>query len=789
MKKSKGKRFTIAMIVILIVLLTLVSSAFVLFDVGNWQTLDPDKLHALAQTSSIYDKNGELMSTVRGAENRTLLSLSDIPKHTQLAFIAAEDLRFYTHKGIDVYRILGALRSNLKSGSLSEGASTITQQLAKLTHLSSKKTIRRKLEEIYLAFQIEQQYTKDEILEMYLNTVYFGRGAYGIQTAAQSFFGVDANDLTIAQSASLAASIKAPSAYAPHISPQNNQSRRDYILSTMAENGFISQEEYDTAVKERTWVLADNRDIQLDNWYVDEVIHESARLLDMTSGEVIRSGISIYTAYDPVLQSTADTVYADKQFFPSGASDGTPIQSAMAVIDTKQGAIRAMIGGRDYAVKRGLNRATQMRRQPGSALKPLSVYGPALEKGYTTASVLLDEKTSFTGGYTPQNAGDQYYGKVTLRTALRNSLNIPAVRLLQEIGIESGIRYLNKMGIPTQESDHNLSLALGSMTYGVTPVELAAAYVPFANGGIYHTPYCVEKILNSSGDILYERKDSGKRVISEQNAYLMTSLLQSVVSNGTGTRLLSANTPVAGKTGTVSMRGGNRDIWMAAYNSELSVSVWMGFDQTDASHKIPNGITGGKNTASVAAAFFKAVYAGRDKPQFDAPDGMIWLTLDKRAITARGSVMLAGDTTPKDYRISEVFTISNRPYAVSDLWNAPAAPAGFYVAHDAGGYPELHFKAADTARYRIQRDAVGESVILTEIMGTSGQNVTYKDHSAVPGVLYTYRVIPIHEELLQQGIWLEGKQAVQLAQVASSSGSGFLASLKSLLPAISTQIQ
>lgn len=789
MKKKKEKRFLIGIALFLIALLTMAATLFVVFDVGNWQTLDPDKLHALAQTSSIYDKNGNLMSTIRGAENRTLLSLSDIPKHTQLAFIAAEDLRFYTHNGIDVYRILGALRSNLKSGSLAEGASTITQQLAKLTHLSSQKTIRRKLEEIHLAFQIERQYSKDEILEMYLNTVYFGRGAYGIQAAARSFFGVDASELTIAQSASLAATIKAPSVYAPHISPQSNASRRNYILSTMMENGFISQEEYTSAIEERVWVLAETEEILLDNWYVDEVVQESGNLLGMTPSEVISSGFSIYTAYDPGLQKTADSVYENKQLFPSAASDGTPVQSAMAVIDTQSGAIRAMIGGRDYAVKRGLNRATQMRRQPGSALKPLSVYGPALEKGYTTASVLLDEKTSFAGGYSPQNAGDRYYGKVTLRTALRNSLNIPAVRLLEEIGIDSAISYLNKMGIPTQESDRNLSLALGSMTYGVTPVELAAAYVPFANGGIYHEPYCIERIVDTSGEPVYEREENAKRVISEQNAYLMTSLLQSVVSNGTGTRMLSANTPVAGKTGTVSMRGGNRDIWMAAYNSELSVSVWMGFDQTDSSHKIPNGITGGKNTASVAAAFFKEVYAGRDKPQFSAPDGMIWLTLDKRAITARGSVMLAGDTTPKDYRMSEVFTVSNRPYAVSDIWNAPSAPASFYVAHDAGGYPELHFRATDTARYRIQRDAVGESVILTEIVGSSGQNVTYRDQSAIPGVLYTYRVIPIHEELLQQGIWLEGKQAVQLAQVASGSASGFLAGLRSLLPALSGQAQ
>ena len=463
------------------------------------------------------------------------------------------------------------------------------------------------------------------------------------------------------------------------------------------------------------------------------------------------------------------------------------MQSAMAVVDTNSGAVRAMIGGRDYTIKRGLNRATQMRRQPGSALKPLAVYGPALEKGYTTASVLMDEKTTFAGGYTPRNAGDRYYGNVTMRTAVRNSLNTTAVRLLDEIGIDTSIEYLTRMGIPTQESDKNLSLALGSMTYGVTPVELAAAYVPYANGGVYHEPYCVEKIVSSGGDVVYQHENSGRRVISEQNAYLMTSLLQSVVSSGTGTRMLSANTPVAGKTGTVSMSGGNRDIWMAAYNTELSVTVWMGFDQTDAKHKIPNGITGGKNTASVAAAFFKKAYADRDKPKFTEPDGLVWLTLDKRAITARGSVMLAGDTTPKDYRFSEVFAAGNRPYAVSDIWNAPPAPSSFYVSHNAGGYPELHFKAAGTARYRIQRDAVGESVILTEMIGSAGQSITYSDYSAVPGVLYTYRVIPIHEELLQQGIWLEGKQAVQLAQVASSSGSGFLAGLRSLIPALSTQ--
>ena len=780
---SKVKKVLLTILAALIGVLLLFCAAFyVFFDVPDWQKLDISKLSALAQTSSMYDMNGELMSELRGSENRIIVSLDEIPLHTRQAFIAAEDLRFYDHRGIDVYRILGALRSNLKSGSLAEGASTITQQLAKLTHLSAEKTIRRKLEEINLAFQIEKVYNKDEILAMYLNTVYFGRGAYGIQAAAQAYFGVDAEDLTLNQSASLAAIIKAPSIYAPHISPSNNRSRRQYILSVMAENGFISQEEKQAALDESIWVLAQEAEKQLYSWYIDEALRESAELLGLSADEVIQGGFKIYTAYDARLQTIADEVYADSSFFPAAASDGTPIQSAMAVVDTNNGAVLAMIGGRDYTVRRGLNRATQMRRQPGSALKPLAVYGPALELGYTTASVLLDEKTSF-GGYTPRNAGDRYYGLVTMRTAIRNSLNTTAVRLLEEIGLDASIQYLNKMGIPTRNSDRNLSLALGSMTYGVTPVELAAAYVPYANGGIYHQPYCVERIETVDGSNIYERKDSGKQVLSAQNAFLMTSLLQSVVSSGTGTRMLAANTPIAGKTGTVSMTGGNRDIWMTAYTPEISVAVWMGYDQTDAKHKISNGITGGRNTASLAAAFFKKAYADREKPDFSQPDGLVWLTLDKRALTSRGSIMLASDKTPKEYRLSEVFAASNRPNAVSDIWQAPDAPSSFYVAHNASGYPELHFKASSDARYRIQRDSVGESVILTEMIASSGQALSFLDSTAQAGILYTYRIIPIHEELLQQGVWLEGKQAVQLAQVQASGG--FFSGLRELIPALS----
>ena len=783
---SKMKKRGILLLSIFIgVILTASLTFYFVFDVHNWQKLDASKLTVLAQTSTLYDGHDHVITKLKGNENRTLITFDDIPLHTQQAFIAAEDVRFYKHNGIDVYRMFGALRSNLQSGSLAEGASTITQQLAKLTHLSSEKTLRRKLEEIYLAFQIEHAYSKNDILTMYLNTVYFGRGAYGIQAAAQAYFGIDAKALTLTQSACLAAIIKAPSVYAPHISPENNKNRRNYILNVMYENGFIDSELLRDAQSESVWVIAQQDEPQVYSWYVDEILRESAQILEYSADEIISGGFQIYTSFDPQLQAIADRVYEDKGLFPANASDGTPLQSAMAVVDTHTGAILAMIGGRDYTTRRGLNRATQMRRQPGSALKPLAVYGPALELGYTPASVLLDEKTSF-GNYTPRNAGDRYYGLVTMRTAVRNSLNTTAVRLLEEIGMDASVRYLRKLGIPVQESDRNLSLALGSMTYGVTPVELAAAYVPYANGGTFYSPHCVNRICSADGNILYERNEQGNQVMTAQNAYLMTSLLQSVITNGTGTRLLAANTPLAGKTGTVSMTGGNRDIWMAVYNSEISVAVWMGFDQTDANHKLPNGITGGRNTASLAASFFKQAYAGKEKPEFIQPKGLVWLTLDKRAITSRGSVMLASDKTPKEYRISEVFSASNRPYAVSDMWQAPSAPSSFYVAHNAGGYPELHFKASSAARYRIQRDAVGESVILTEMLGNAGQTLSYLDTSAQAGVLYTYRVIPIHEELLQQGIWLEGDQAVQLAQVQTG---GVLSGLRSLIPAFSGLIR
>ena len=767
--KRHPVRTTLSVLAVLAV--GLFTGAYFAFDVPHWQQLDIGRITAAPQTGAMYDGEGRLITKIRGAENRVVVPLSDIPLETRQAFLAAEDLRFYQHHGVDVVRLFGALAANIRQGGYAQGASTITMQLIRQSHLSTQKTIARKLEEIYLSWQLERQMSKDDILAMYLNYIYFGNGAYGIQAAAQTYFDVDAKDLSLAQAASLAASIKAPSYYAPNASA--NRSRRGYILDTMLSEGMIDQQRHDAARAETIAVAEKAPESLPYGWFVDAVLDEAESLLGMTSDQVLTGGLTIETTLSRAHQDALDAQF-DKDLFPAKASDGTQVQGAAACVDTRTGEVLAIVGGRSYDVRRGFNRATQLRRQPGSALKPLAAYAPAIDRfGFMTASVLKDEPTNFNG-YKPRNAGYTYYGNVSVRSALTSSLNVAAVSLLNQIGVQAARSYLSSVGIPLDDRDANLSLALGAMTYGVSPVQLAAAYAPFGNGGSFHGAHFIHRVTDSAGRVLYQHRDSGSRVLSAQSAYLMTSLMQSVTSYGTGAKLSGAGTPVAGKTGTVNMTGGgNRDIWMAAYNSEISCAFWMGFDEPDSKHKLQGWVSGGDNTAAMARDYFKALYKGKDKPQFTRPEGIISLEIDKQAIKWRGEPMLAVDLTPSNYRYTEYFTKDNHPTKKSDIWSPPRSPNNFTVGHNASGYPLLMIQPADTAVYRVQRDTYGESFVLTELYGSAGETLYYADTSAKPGVVYTYRVIPVHAELLNNGILLEGVQAVQVAQ-AKLSGAGGL---------------
>lgn len=772
--KKKRKRRRLWPVVLAIFSLSVIAGVFIL-QVPKWQTLDPLKLSKLAQTSRLYDQNGSLVTVLRGRENRTIVPLSKVPKDVQNAFIAAEDLRFYQHNGFDVIRLAGAVAADIRTQSLAEGASTISQQLIKLTHLSDIKTFARKAEELFLSIQLDWRYSKEEILEMYLNTIYFGEGAYGIQSASEYFFGKDVSELTALEGASLAAALKAPSAYGPTTSPERNKTRRNYILQTMVENDLLDSATAEQAKTEELVLVRQNPPMNVHGWYVDAALEEAEKLLSISPDELLAGGYFIETALDTGLQASAESLFANGKNFPANASDGTPVQGAMAVVNTKTGGVAAIVGGREYAVRRGFNRATHMRRQPGSALKPLAVYAPALEKGYTTASILSDERADFGGGYNPRNAGNVYHGNVTLRRALALSMNVATVRLMKEIGVGTSMEFLQRAGIPLTDTDANLSLALGAMTLGVTPVELAGSYAMFGNDGQYTAPHFVTGIYAPDGSTLYAQEPAPKRVLSSQNNYLMTSLMQSVTGWGTGAKLSATGLSVAGKTGTVSLVGtsGNRDIWMAAYTSDYAVSCWMGFDNTDKNHYLPSRQSGGDATAAMATAFLKSAYKDRAKPSFKAPSGLVWLTIDTAASTSSGSPMLAGNYTPDSYRLSEVFLESNRPWATSNIWQSPRALSYFYIDTESSGHPKLVFGATDAANYRIERIRNGDSVVVTELYGSAGQSLSYTDWGAVSGEWYTYRVTPIHTGMLDSGVLLEGPASTQSIQAKMASAGGW----------------
>ncbi len=752
----------------------LVGVVFV-FDIPHWQSLDVNKLTKLAQTSRMYDTDGALITALRGRENRTVIKLAQVPADVQNAFIAAEDLRFYQHNGFDLVRIAGAVLADLKSQSYGEGASTITQQLIKLTHLSQIKTLARKGEEVFLAMQVEAKFTKEEILEMYLNTVYFGEGAHGIEAAAERYFGKHASELTVTEGAALAATIKAPSAYGPTTSAETNKTRRNYIIGTMEANGMITPEKAEAAKAEELVIAAQVPYTLVHGWFVDAALEEAEAVLGLTADELLSGGYFIETTMNPALQTLAEDLYANAGNFPANASDGTKCQSAMAVTDVRTGGYVAIVGGREYTVQRGFNRATHMRRSPGSAIKPLAVYAPAIQKGYTTASVVSDEQEDFGGGYSPRNAGNIYHGNVTLRRALALSMNVATVRLMKEIGIGTSMNFLKQAGIPLTDSDANLSLALGAMTTGVTPAEMAASYALFGNGGVYNAGYLVKSIYGPGGETVYEHKAEPRTVLNAQDNYLLTSMMQSVTSWGSGTKLGATGLNVAGKTGTNSLVGmsGNRDIWMAAFTSDYSVACWMGFDNTNATHRLASSTGGGGAPAALTAAFYRGAYKGQNKPSFNSPGGLVWVTIDTAATAAAGTPMLAGSYTPDDYKLSEVFLEGNRPWKTSSIWQAPRALSYFYIDYEASGYPKLIFGATDAANYRVERIQNGNATVVTELYGAAGQTLTYTDWAAVAGEWYTYRVTPVHTAMLEQGVLLEGPASSQSVQARAASG-GFL---------------
>ena len=734
-------------------------------DLPNWQKLDLARITEIPESTIVFDADGNRVGTIQSERERKYTPLSEIPQHVQDAFITAEDQRFYEHSGVDIRRIFGALWHDLKTMSLDQGASTITQQLIKLTHLSSEKTLSRKVQEAMLARKLERRMDKSSILEAYLNTVYFGSGAYGIGTAAETYFGKPASELSLAEGALLAGIIKSPSNYAPHLKPENALKRRDMILQAMRENAVISETDYAQAAAEPLKLDMQTQDSGQYSWYMDQVLSEAGSILEMDAEEILSAGLRIHTGLDTGFQAAADNLFANGANFPDHAPDGTPVQAALVALDTRTGEIAAIIGGREYEVQRGLNRATQMQRQPGSAIKPVSSYAAAIEyKGFLPSSMVQDVQREFPGKYLPGNAGGSYYGTVTLREALSRSLNVATVDLADLIGMQNVRSAIASFGIPLAAQDVNLSLALGSMTHGVSPAKLCAAYCALANGGMQVQPHAIRRITDARGKVLYEAKQPHERAVSAQTAFLVTDMLKTAASEGSAKALSAAGIPVMGKTGTVGESGGgNRDIWTAAATPELAVTVWMGFDEPGNEHILPDYAGGSSYPAQMCAAFLKKIAPQLSGADFQAPDGIVPLRIDRAALSESKEILLAAQNTPDEYVLTEWFRADSLPTQTSALWNAPAPVNDLALISGSDEPPTLAFTAQDsTADYLVLRKSSTSTEIVAVLTGNAGDLILWTDTQADKNDPCSYSILPRHRLLYECGSLLTGPQSEEV---------------------------
>ncbi|MBO4297708.1 MAG: PBP1A family penicillin-binding protein [Clostridia bacterium] len=703
----------------------------------TWQPLDLSKITSPAQAALILDRGGG--SAADAGVYRFPLAADDIPERVRQAFVAIEDARFYRHAGLDLWRIGGALLADIRAGEAREGASTITQQLVKLTHLSGEKTLARKAQEAWLALGLERVMDKDEILAAYLNTVYLGAGAYGVEAAARVYFGCGANGLTLPQAATLAGIVKAPSRYAPHLNPDKALERRNLTLQAMAENGYISEDERDEALSAPLGLNMSERTGRA-GWYVDAALEEACAALNISSDELMSGGYRVYTALDPALQASADALFADPARFPE-ASDGAQCESALVAMDVNTGEILCMEGGRDYAVRRGFNRAVQMKRQPGSAFKPVSVYAAAVDMLGCTPITLLDDTPREYDGYTPSNASGQSHGTVTLRQALVKSMNQATVNLLDRVGIDAARLYAQKLGFTLNDADRSYALGVGALTDGVSPASLCAAYCALANGGMAVAPHTVRRVEDSEGREVYAFSSGGSRALSDVSAYLLTDILRDAAANGTAKALAAVPVPVAAKTGTVGETdGGNRDAWTVAYTPSLAIAVWMGCDEPD-KHELRQGVTGGSYPARLAAAFL-ADNASRAGGEFVQPAGVERALLDSRSL--RGDIafpMLASGDTPAACLLNEALPVGSAPKQASTLWKYPTQVETVYVQSDGAGRPLVSFVAPDSVSvWRVMRASDTDWTEIARLEGKRGDYLTFTDQDAPDGAV-RYAVI------------------------------------------------
>ncbi len=635
----KAKRWLIGISIAMAAILSVVCIAFFVLTnpsikLFGWRELDINKLNRIRQTVTVYDSDGKILVDGIYSKNRVYTALSEIPEHTKDAFVSIEDKRFYSHGGVDYIRMFGAAKNNILSFEFKEGASTITQQLIKNTHLSNEKTFTRKFQEIRLAKQLEKEYSKNEILEAYLNVLYFGNNVYGIGQAARAYFNKEVSQLDVAESATLAGIINNPFRFNPVTNPAQAVKRRNIVLSRMADNDKLTKEE---AEIEKKKVLKANKPRENPlAIYLENVICETAEMLDCLPEEVFEKKPSITANID---KKTFNAIY-------SSVSDILLSESynvRVVVVDNVASEIKCDLGN--------VCGTPTLLRQPGSAIKPFVSYAPALEKkSVFPVSVIKDEKTNFDG-YEPKNFGDTYYGTVTVADSLKYSLNVPAVKLTDMCGLPYSKAVATKFGLKFSDKDTGLAVSLGGMNEGVTLKSLADAYATLARGGVYKNNGYVRTISLDGKAVCNKKSAEEVRAVRTDTAFLLTDMLMKCAESGTAKKLKGFNN-VAAKTGTVERGDKNCDAYCIAYTPRYTVAAWFGNDGDG------KNIYGGREPAAVVKKILEIL---NDNSKFKVPDTVEKLAFDNKKLLDEGIVYLASPELPKRYCADSYFSKSNLP--------------------------------------------------------------------------------------------------------------------------------
>ncbi|HLE42070.1 MAG TPA: PBP1A family penicillin-binding protein [Nitrospirota bacterium] len=601
------------------------SAGFVLFSVWDLPEVQTLEEYKPSITSRVYSDKNRLLAEFY-LENRTPVSLSGVPDQLIQALIATEDTRFYKHRGLDLRGIARAAYRNVRAGRIVEGGSTLTQQLAKILFLTPERSYDRKLKEIVLALKIEQRYTKREILSLYLNQIYFGSGAYGVEAAARIYFKKSAKDLNLTECALLAGLPRSPKHYSPFKEPGQALGRRAFVLNRMVALQVITPAQADEA-KKAPLPVQPNITAGGPAPYFVEYIRQKVE--ERFGSSILYSGgINVTTSINDDLQTYAEEAVKSglvkiERRLGKNKSAPSPLQAALIAIEPTTGHIRAMVGGRDFGQSQ-FNRAWQAYRQPGSAFKPI-IYGAALERGFGAADLLDDSPVTYKldkkKTWSPENFTRTYQGAVTLRKALAQSLNIPTVRLLEKVGVDEAILYARKIGIKSPLAPY-LSLALGSSD--MTLLELTSAYGVFANHGVRLEPTAILMITDSTGRVLYSNDAVPHQAIKPDTAYLITNLLRGVIERGTAWKARELGRPAAGKTGTTN---DYHDAWFIGYTPGITAGVWVGYDDH---RSIGPRETGARAALPIWLDFMKKAHRDTEPEDFTVPDGIIFKQIDPR---------------------------------------------------------------------------------------------------------------------------------------------------------------